>query len=73
MKKLFLNLIAGFLILFLVQGNYLFAQESLPEEGYEPSLESCCDPIVAGDCHWVVKCRPSDTGSCSVSSQIPCS
>ncbi|WP_291788609.1 hypothetical protein [Cecembia sp.] len=70
MKKLLFNLIAGLLFILVAQQNFSFAQASLPTEGYEPSLEACCEPIVAG-CVWVVKCRPGD-GSCSVSSQIPC-
>ncbi|MDO9554052.1 hypothetical protein [Rhodonellum sp.] len=72
MKKFILSTTLGFaMVVMLFSSGNVQSQAALPEEGYEPKLEPCSYPVVAGTL-WVVKCRPMEYASCTVSSQIPC-
>ncbi|MFL0685674.1 MAG: hypothetical protein ACJLTB_21130 [Algoriphagus aquaeductus] len=72
MKKYLLSATFTFaMVVMLLSSGKVQSQASLPEQGYEPKLEPCSYPIVAGTL-WVVKCRPLEDASCSVSAQIPC-
>lgn len=72
MKNYLLSATLGFaMVVMLFSSGQVQSQASLPEQGYEPKLEPCSYPVVAGTL-WVVKCRPLEEASCSVSSQIPC-